>query len=105
MCTECNGVVSIDIAGCFKAEDVVEVDAFCAAVNIGEVIRAGEAGIVLLEVGRVQKGIGIVNGGNVHSSESLDETILMGTVGAFDPTFGLGRMRVNDIDPEVRQRS
>ena len=99
-CLERNGVVSIDIAGCFKAEDVVEIDPLCAPVNVGEVIGPGEAGVVLLEVGLFQKGVGLLDGGDIVSAERFEEAILMGTVGAFDAALGLGRARMDHIDPQ-----
>jgi len=80
-------IIVIDVSGCFKAEDVLEVDALRAAVDIREMISPGKTGIVLLEIGLVEKAVCILDGGDIASAEGLDETVLMGTVGAFDPAL------------------
>jgi hypothetical protein len=98
--TEGDRVVAIDIARGLKAKDVVEIDPFRAPVHVREMICLGETGIVLVEIGLVEETVGILDGGDVVSAEGLNETILMGTVGAFDSALGLGRVCMDDVHAE-----
>ena len=100
VCAEGDGVIAVDTPGCFEAEDVVEVDALGAAVDIREVVGTGEAGVMLLEIGGLEIAVGIIDGGDGVSAECFDKTVLMGPVGAFDPPLGLGRSGMDDIDAQ-----
>ena len=64
VCAEGDGVIVVDTPGCFEAEDVVEVDALGAAVDIREVVGTGEAGVMLLEIGDLEIAVGILDGGD-----------------------------------------
>ena len=85
-----DGIIVIDVASGFKAEDVGQVDTLGGAMNIGQMVVLGKAGIVIVEIGAFEKSIGVVDGGNVVAAESLNEAVLMSTVGAFNAALGLG---------------
>lgn len=104
MCIERDGVVIVDGARGLKAEDVVEIDAVSAAVNIGEMIVPGEASIVLLEIGILKKAVGIIDGGDVVPAECFDESVLMGAIGTLDAPLCLGRARMDHVNAQPGER-
>jgi len=87
-----NGVIVVDSARGFKAEDVVEVDSIGRAVNVSQAVRTSKADVVLGSVGLFKETIGSLNSADALATESFDETVLMGAVTSFDTTFGLRGM-------------
>ena len=62
---------------------------------------AGEPSIVLLEIGGLEKAVGLLDGGDVVPAECFDESVLMGAVGTLDAPLGLGRARMDDVHAQA----
>ena len=62
--------------------------------------RHGEAPVeIVSESGEIA--IGLIRIGDAFQAQLLDQTVLQGLVGAFDPPFGLGRVGTQDLDVEI----
>lgn len=87
---ECDGVIVVDIAGCFKTEDVLKIESLGRSVNVREVALMCKVSIVLVEIDTIEEAICIVDRCDVVPAERFDEAVLMGAVGALNTPFGLG---------------
>ena len=87
---ERDGVIVVDIARCFKAEDVLEIESLGRSVNVREMVLVCEAVIVLAEIDLIEEAVCILDRCDVVPAERFDEAVLMGSVGALNTSFGLG---------------
>jgi len=85
------------LASLLEAEDVVEVEATCWTMDVGEPIRVSEAPVVIVGEEAFEQLVGIVDRGDVLFPQVFDEAILMRPIGSFDTPFGLRRMGVNKV--------
>ena len=83
-----------------EAKDVIEVKTVGRTVNIGKTFGVSKTVVVIIKIHVVQEQIGLVDGVDTVTTKGFDESILMSTIGAFDTSFGLRRMSVNDLDSE-----
>lgn len=96
--------VVVNLTGLFKAEDIVEVDAGSRAMDVSEAFNVSEASVMVIGEEAFQHDIGIVDGGDVMFAQEFDETVLMGAIGTFDTSLGLGRMGVDAVDTKTLHR-
>jgi hypothetical protein len=92
---EGDGPVVVDLPGLLNAEDVVKIDASSRTMDVGKTLGMSEASVVVIDEERLQKGVGVFDGGDVLLPQILDETILMGAIGSFDTPLGLWGMSID----------
>ncbi len=84
----------------FKAEYVVQVIRGGWTVDVFETISGGESGVMFGEIRTLEENVRLVDRADVVFTQGLDEPVLVGTVRAFDPSLGLGTVRVDDLAAE-----
>jgi len=101
---EGDGPVVMDLAGVFKAEDIVEVDASSGAVDVGKSFGMSKASVVVIGEEALKQLVGFCDGGDVVFAQVFDETILMGSIGSFDAALGLGGMSIDALNTKTFHR-
>ena len=88
--------------GMVQAEDEVEflLAVQHRAMGVGRVLGwDGEVGVVVGDEAR-QEGIGRLDVGDAGQAQLLNQAVLEGLIGPFDPPLGLGRVGVDGLDVE-----
>ena len=88
--------------GMVQAEDEVEflLAVQHRAMGVGRVLGwDGEVGVVVGDEAR-QEGIGRLDVGDAGQAQILNQAVLEGLIGPFDPPLGLGRVGVDGLDVE-----
>ena len=100
---ERDGPVVVNLPGILKTEDVVEVDTRGGAVDVSNGLGMSEASVVVIDEEGLEDMVRVVDGRDVLFAQIFNETILLGTVGSFDPALGLRGVSVDEVDTESSQ--
>lgn|GEM_PF-5903561 len=61
-------------------------------MDVTESIERGKLVVVFFEIDLIEETVSSINGADLMATESLDEPVLMSTVGSLNASLGLGRM-------------
>ena len=95
-----DSVVVVDGTNGLEAEDVLEIESYGGAVDIGKMILAREASVMVPEIGVLEEAVALIDGGNMVAPKCLDEAVLMRAIGAFHTALGLRGSGIDDGDSE-----
>ena len=100
---ERDGPVVVNLPGILKTEDVVEVDTGSGTVEVGKSFGMSEASVVVIDEEGLEDMVCIVDGRDVLFAQIFNETILLRSVGSFDPALGLRGVSVDEVDTKSSQ--